>query len=527
MLPTDLPRPDDAPQKMAEHHLRRAVALSQSSDPSNDQSNNGVLMPLNEAVAHARLATLAWPIDAAVWNTLGSLLEQRARLQTLVDYRKSDLSESLSALQQAEKRSQGQSKGGLTRAIQRNLAIVEHLAGRLKSARQRYEKILAPCLENIDAECNVSIDTDLLASYAKLLMQNGDPVAAEQHYRLLISLLEKKTETTSALPEAHFGLAYSLHLQGRSQEAWPHFEYRYHPDNQASDAVHLPDLPCPRWQGEPLNGKRLLLWPEQGLGDYLQFLRYVPELLAKDAEVTLVCPPPLHDLLKAQDWNVACLRTDTLNWQQPSFDYYTLPLSLPGHVDTPVALDRAKKITPYLSVPETYLTKWQRIFEQLGAEIPHKARYKIGLVWAGNARHVEDEQRSIPLEDFTPLAQALPEAQFFSLQLGPHADDTPPPELALKSLHPHIENLADTAAAMMQLDLIVSVDSAPAHLAGALGQPVLTLLAPFPDWRWGLNNTDTPWYPTMQLWRRTADQDWHDNLKQLSDAFQEKFIKFC
>jgi Tfp pilus assembly protein PilF len=273
-------------------------------------------------------------------------------------------------------------------------------------------------------------------------------------------------------------------------------------------------LACPEWQGEPLAGKRLAIFSEHGYGDTLQFVRYVPMAAALGAQVTLLVRPALTKLLRASLPGIEVV--DSLPGAAV-FDFQAAMLCLPSLFGT--TLDTIPAQAPYLSVDKTAAASWaQRL-----AALPGLARpkCKVGLVWAGNRERSNDAHRSLELAQFAPLA-AVPGVQFVSLQLGEPAGDakTPPAGLELIDWTNELGDYADTAALVAGLDVVISVCTSVAHLAGALGKPVWIPLHYDSCWRWLLNREDSPWYPSARLFRQPAMGAWEPAMAKLETALR-------
>ncbi|HEY0296770.1 MAG TPA: tetratricopeptide repeat protein [Bordetella sp.] len=324
--------------------------------------------------------------------------------------------------------------------------------------------------------------------------------------------------------DAHFGLALVLLRQGRLAEAWPLYEFRYHPQRQ-SRLSHwaTPPLDCPPWRGEPLAGKSLVIWQEQGHGDVIQFGRYLSQLKALGARrLTLVCMDPLKPLFEQQaavDAVVAIRKSATLDDVRAllGHDYWTFIMSLPHGLGT--TLDTIPPAA-YLQPGPAHLERWRTRLAGLAGK-------KIGLVWKGNAGHSNDHNRSLPgLRTLAPLWE-VPGLSFISLQKGQGEDQArvPPPGQALLHLGSDLDDFADSAALVAQLDLLICVDTAVAHVAGALGIPCWVLVpAEGTDWRWMLEDETTPWYPgTMRLFRQAAPGDWAGPVEQLRRALLTRY----
>jgi len=362
---------------------------------------------------------------------------------------------------------------------------------RFAEAESAYRRALAIDPDAPDAWSNLGV---LLASTKR----ERD---AEQCYRAALAAEPDHRK-------ARFNLAYLLLRQGRFEEGWDCLEAR-------EPAVRLAHhLAFPQWQGEPLDGKSVLIGFEGGYGDMIQFCRYA-ELLkqAGAARVSVLCHPGLRGLFTtlrgADDAFAFDAALPDLGW-----DYWTLPLSLPLRFGT--QRDSMPARLPYLSADPQRVRRWAEIIGERDGFL------RVGLVWKGNARHENDADRSLPsLAALAPLA-AVPGVRCFSLQKGAGEEEAaaPNPPLPLIDLGAQLGDFADTAAALMQLDLLVTVDTAAAHLAGALGRPCWVLLPDYqPDWRW-LTDTDTsPWYPqVMRLFRQKAAGDWDATIAEVAAA---------
>lgn len=302
---------------------------------------------------------------------------------------------------------------------------------------------------------------------------------------------------------AEWNLSALLLLLGRFEEGWRRYEIRYHADRHGGKAA-VPDLPFPQWRGEALAGKSLVVWPEQGFGDAIQFCRYLRPLKRLGAAwITLVCKPPLLSLLRTladADAVVSLAEAAPL----PPHDYWMLALSAPWHCGT-TAVERIPAAEPpYLNAPPGRRDQWAPKLQPLTGK-------RVGLVWKGSATNGNDAHRSLPgLEILAPLWR-VPGLSFVSLQKGQAEDEAaaPPQGQPLLALGGEVRDFADSAAVLVQLDLLISVDTATAHLAGALGVPCWVMLpAEGLDWRWLLERSDSPWYPAMRLFRQQPGQTW-------------------
>lgn len=339
------------------------------------------------------------------------------------------------------------------------------------------------------------------------------PHDAEPHYRRALELAPDYFD-------AQFGLGTLLLSLGRFEEGWRLFESRY----ALSRFVHCKTkatIPLPQWQGESLAGRSLLVWQEDGLGDVIQFGRYLPLLKAAGAKrVDMVCAPSLHRLFAGVDGLDALLSHDAAIAKYGDYDCWTSLLSAPAHLGTTLeTIPHAN----YLHVDRQRAAHWQARL----AGLPRGPR--IGLVWRGNPRHHNDAHRSLnSISSLLPLWR-IPGASFISLQKGRDEDEAQQPHAfqPLLALGHELTDFADTAALIAQLDLVVCVDTSTAHLAGSLGKPCWVLL-PYhdPDWRWLHGRSDSPWYPgTMRVFRQPREGNWSAPVEAVLQACLEKFSK--
>lgn len=296
--------------------------------------------------------------------------------------------------------------------------------------------------------------------------------------------------------QAHYGRAISLLTAGQLQEGFREYnKWRNHGRTPRQFSQ-------PAWNGEPIPGKTLFLHAEQGFGDAIQTVRFVRQARERTAKVILECRPELKTLF----FSSGCADVVIAYGEEiPPFDCFTSLFSLPGILGT--TMQTIPNETPYLKV-ETC--------EHLP---PTPAGHlKVGLAWAGNPLHQNDAARSIRLEELAPLLQT-PGVTFYSLQAPVPASD----EMCFRSLGKlldmsgHFKDFRDTATAIAAMDLVIAVDTAIAHLAGALAKPTWTLIAYSPDWRWLKDRPDTPWYPTMRLFRQTQRGQWQPVIVKVAE----------
>jgi len=372
-----------------------------------------------------------------------------------------------------------------------NLAVAQQLGDRYEEALASYAQAIAARPDSVEAHCNRGV----------ALSQVGQPDAALESFDRALAL-------RPGFPPAHYNKALALLLLGDLPSGWIEYEWRHHPLNGGSAAPSR--FAQPQWLGEaPLNGKVVLLYAEQGLGDTLQFCRYVPLVAKLGARIILEVDAPLVSVLKDMPGVSAVLSRGT---SRPAFDYHSPLLSLPLAFRTNLATVPAAE--RYLSVEADKVAAWR---DRLGP----KTRPRIGLAWSGNPVHYRDRHRNVPFE---LLARHLsPEFQYVSLQKDVRESDRRAldAQIAVMNVSSELGDFSDTAALCECMDLVISVDTSVAHLSAALGKRTFVLLPFYPDWRWMLRRRDSPWYPTVTLFRQAAIGDWTPVLLEAASAARE------
>ena len=313
-------------------------------------------------------------------------------------------------------------------------------------------------------------------------------------------------------PDAQLGLAECYLLDGDFQRGWPEYEA------QLRTPGFVPQHGLPRWQGEPLAGRSLLLFAEQGLGDTLHFLRYARAFKQRGARVVLAAHAALGRLLASHpDLDELFILGSAEEW--PRCDFFLPLLSAPGVLGTDASTIPGE--VPYLWADPALSEQWRK-------ELAEIEGFKIGIVWQGSRDFHQDRWRSIPLADFAPLA-GLPGVRLISLQKGFGSEQIAAVDFPVLDLSGRLDQAAgpfmDTAAVIRNLDLVVTPDTAIAHLAGALGAPVFLAVQFSPNWRWLLSRDDSPWYPTLRLFRQTAFGRWPDVLERIAQAAKARRSK--
>lgn len=377
-----------------------------------------------------------------------------------------------------------------------NLGLALLSLGQHEEAIRSIERTLALKPLMAEAHCNKG---------AVLHALNRIPEAIAAYRRAL--------ELKPGLAKATINLAMIELVLGDFASGWKNYEHRW---NDAP--LHQRAFNCPQWKGEPLNGTRILLHAEQGLGDTLQFLRYVPIVQAAGGQVILEVQDRLMSLAAELPGVV-----EVVSWGSalPPFDWHCPLLSLPLAFGT--TLDTVPANVPYLTVPEASRVKMESLaWPETGL--------RVGLLWAGNPSFSRDPYRfrSVALELFQPLLQ-VEGVHWFSLQIGEPATALSGTPWAAKvvDLSNQVESMADTAAQIAKMDLVITVDTSVCHLAGALGVPVWVLMPFTPDWRWLQERPDTPWYPTMRLFRQPRPGDWEAVMHDVYAALKARSETPC
>jgi hypothetical protein len=296
-------------------------------------------------------------------------------------------------------------------------------------------------------------------------------------------------------PEARRNRGFVWLTQGRFSEGWPESEWRL--ECADSGKCHFSQ---PKWDGAPLAGRTLLVYAEQGLGDTLHFIRYVPLIEQRGGKVLVQAQKALHPLLAQSGFGRWLVAPDA----QPTFDVQCPLMSLAGLIEG--LGGEPHWDGPYLTADPARVVHWEPRLREMGG-------FKIGIVWAGNPEHPHDRYRSVHLKQFAPLAE-IPGVRLVSLQKGPARGQISEMagRLELVDLADELDvaggAFMDTAAVIRHLDLVIAVDTSTAHLAGGLGAPVWVPLQISPDWRWLVHGSETRWYPSMRLFRQHDFDRW-------------------
>ena len=478
-------------QQNARELMETAIALSGDAEPHFELANQLHLTgDLDQAIEHFRAAIRIRPTFAEAYFNLGvSLMMQRRTDDAMVAYAQ--------ALQV---------KAHYPEALN-NYGILLQSLGRIDEAANYYIQAINDQPDYLDPRYNLGLvrqdqdrHAEALAAYDTLLQLNPEHPEAHNNRGNVLLALGRPAEAVLAYSgaierqpehaEANWNLSLANLLLGRFTDGWRGYDWRLR-----QKSTKLQSFAVPLWTGTAAPGARILVHAEQGFGDTMQFVRYAARVKERCGFLILQCQLPLVRVL----YSVAGIdQVVARGTDLPPFDFHVPVLSLPGIFHT--VEETIPASMPYIAPSGSLKAKWRE-------RIPSSADLSVGLVWAGNPGHKNDRNRSIPPELFVTLLN-LPGIRFYSLQKDLPLAGTLP--LGLEFI-----DFADTAAAIANLDLIISVDTAVAHLAGAMDKPVWTLLPFNPDWRWMLNRTDSPWYPSMRLFRQTQPESWQPLIEQI------------
>lgn len=350
---------------------------------------------------------------------------------------------------------------------------------------------------------------ELRPDYANAWHNLGVALGQLGHYEQARAASSRASELDPSHTLADFTRACFHLVEGQFEEGWPLYEIRWETPELASPRRSFSQ---PMWDGEALEGQTLLIHAEQGFGDSIQFIRYAPLAANRGGKVLVECPDPLMEVFSTVK---GIHQLVPLGEPLPHFDVHVPMMSLPLAFRT--TLDSIPNDIPYMAADSERRAFWSDWLAENGVTL------KVGLAWAGRATHTGDRARSMHLRQFLPLCR-IPEVEFVSLQFDRGLEQIRqlPGKQPIRDPSGHIADFADTAALLAELDLVIAVDTAVAHLAGALGRPVWVLLPFAPDWRWLLRREDSPWYPSMQLFRQQAPGDWDGVVAVVRDELRSR-----
>jgi tetratricopeptide (TPR) repeat protein len=397
--------------------------------------------------------------------------------------------------------------------------------GRYSDAVEKYNKVLSIKPDYVEVYHNMAVALSMMDKYDDAVRQCENAITLRPDYaqayntkacalQMLgrhleaIDVYRKALKISPDYDDAHVNLAMALLLLGKFEQGWVHYRRRMNTTN-----IYCPhDIETSRWDGSQFEGKKLLIWCEQGIGDAINFVRYLPRVKDKGGYVTLAVKKSLLRLFSKLDGLDELVQATKETTPTGRFDLHVPLMDLPLIFNTTVKT--IDDCVPYLFADSTEAQSWRT--KLTGPE------FKVGIVWAGSSTHKNDRHRSCSLEHFLGLTQ-VPSVRLYALQKGPAANQLREIEdnTLITNIADQFEDFADTAAAIENLDLVISVDTAVLHLAGAMGKPVWALLPFVPDFRWMLDRTDTPWYPTMTLFRQNRLGGWDDVFERLTEQLKQ------
>ena len=482
----------------AEEHFQKAIELKP--DYADAYYNIGNLYRLQgkfeEALENYRLAIEHAPGNARAANNVATVLVELGRLE-----------EAEQAYLDALVLFPGDG------SMHNNLGTLYKVQNRQEDAEKAYRKVLELHPDSPDGLRNLAATVKDLGNVEEgeticlkaLELYPGDALALDTLANIYMAqgrlddALERYDAALGIIPDfapIRGNRAMALLMKGDYEKGWEEYEWRW---QSATYTATKRDFPEPRWDGAPLDGRTLLLHAEQGFGDTLQFVRYAVLAAERGGHVMVGCQPDLVRLLETLDGVDRVVTGEDI----PDFDCHAPLMSLPGLFAT--TLDTIPAEIPYLRADGKLSKAWKK-------RIGDTPGLKVGLAWHGNPGQAVNRVRSCPPELFAPLAK-IPGVSLFSLQKD--SEDVPE---GVTDLGGDLGDFADTAAAMSQLDLIISICTATAHLAGALGRPLWIPLAFAADWRWLQDRDDSPWYPTARLFRQSERGGWQGVMTRIADA---------
>jgi tetratricopeptide (TPR) repeat protein len=416
---------------------------------------------IDEAIACYQEILQLDPSIAMSYFHIGNLLQEKGRYDEAVHYYKKAIE-----------------IGPTNAEVYNNLGTAAYQKGFIEESITYYQKALV-------------LNPDYAVAYSNIGIALHNKGKLDEAF----TLYQKALQINPDIADAHLNTSL-IHLsKGNFKEGWKEFEWRWRTKEFVPQQRNFSQ---PLWDGSDIAGKTILLHAEQGFGDTIQFVRYVPLVAQRRAKVILECLKELKSLIQTVNGiHQVVVRGEPL----PEFDLQCPLLRLPLVFNT--TLESIPTKIPYVFVDPELGRNWGNKVQD------DNSKLKIGITWYGNPKHIHDRNRSCLLETFLPFSK-VKDILFYSLQKersSMEAKDRPE-GMKLFDYTKEIYDFSDTAALIENLDLIISVDTAVAHLAGALGKPVWTLLPFVPDWRWLLDREDSPWYPTMRLFRQQTQGDW-------------------
>ncbi|MEM7176474.1 MAG: tetratricopeptide repeat protein [Pseudomonadota bacterium] len=437
---------------------------------------------LDQAAPLYRAYLALVPDDAQAWTNFGALLRKRGQFQAAIAAHRRGLRHDPDH-----------------ENAKNNLANALNEAGEYRAAIKLRKELLAKDPESLAALRNLAV-----------------PLRGEWRHEEVVELIDAAEARADLSDHGELILQRGLSnlMLGRYRAGFADFEHRY-----AGDEVQLPeDLPFPRWEGQPIDGKRLLILPEQGFGDAILMARFLPRLIGMGADVTMIVKPPLLRLFEGlPDTLGAHLKIVPHARKSDPFDYYTPNMSLPTLVG--FSEDDPVPPPPKLSIPQESRDRARQLLA------PFDEWFKIGVVWTGSLTYRANHRRSSGPEHFARLAE-VPGVQLFSLYKGDAHQAFLESGMAglIMDACGNDQDFADTAAIIDEMDLMITTDTAVVHVAGSLGKPIWNMLAHEGFWLYGTGD-ETPWYPNMRLFRQQSNGDWPEVFGRVEIALRSQLEK--
>ncbi|HMA61621.1 MAG TPA: tetratricopeptide repeat protein [bacterium] len=348
-------------------------------------------------------------------------------------------------------------------------------------------------------------------NYVRFYGNLGNVLQSQGKFQEALNLYNQAIDREPKYYEAIFSRSLLHLLMGKFKKGWQDYEYRW-----KLSGLNMKDFDFPIWDGQNLDNKSLLLWSEQGFGDSIQFIRYAPLIKKEAGQLICACQSSLHKLFSSIPEIDKIVDAKLASSQE--CDFHLPMLSLPRVFQT--TLESIPASVPYLYVDRSVQNK---IDEKIDID---ENKFNIGIVWSGNSDHHNDHRRSCKLQHFNRLDK-IDGVQLYSLQKGEARQQLSQNKTSnIINLAPIIDDFSDTAALVKRLDLVISVDTSVAHLAGAINKEVWLILPNYPDWRWLLDRDDSPWYPSMQIFRQSEPGDWQTLFQNMGRRLQNRIRAF-
>ncbi|MDH5571342.1 MAG: tetratricopeptide repeat protein [Gammaproteobacteria bacterium] len=490
-------------------NFRIAVSIKPDCTEFNNNYGNALIAAnqINEAIVYLEKAISTDPHCAEAYSNLGNAFKENGQYEKAIDCYRMAMS----------------IKPNYAEAYY-NLGCILKVTGQLKEAIASYRQalifkpdypeaynnlgnVLAATGQYDDAIASFKKAVSLKPEYTESFNNAGNVLRESGHLDEAEKSFRQALQINPDYPDAQFNWSMTLLLKGDFEHGWQKYAYRFLSKEFANT---WPVLSIQQWQGESLHGKTLFVWDEQGLGDTIQFVRYIQNVKEDDVTILFKCKSALTNLLQS----VPYIDKFVQDIETVKADYHIPLLSLPQIYNT--TIDTVPDNVPYINANSGLKERWQE-------RLKEDAGFKVGLVWAGNPEHGNDRFRSISLKSLSGLFN-IAGVSVYSLQKGPGAEQLKEfaEDIRPVDMTEQLNDLTDTAALIASLDLVISVDTCVAHLAGAMGCPVWILVPANPDWRWLLEREDSPWYPSMRLYRQITLGDWGPVIQRISHDLQNR-----